>query len=219
MTPTQRARRERILNVTRDHLARYGFDALNMRDLAFAADVSPTTLYRLFESKEGLILATIIDQINESTLDARNNSTPGLDRLYRLLAAFAKILRGQPRAGEAVTKLLFSADPGGPITEALLANAMRARRASAEEMQAAGQIGRRIDVDLLARQLVIATWGPLLLWIKGFTLVRNLESELLGAATMALLPVATPEGRAQLQKLAKKSPALKPIFLHLNALR
>ena len=64
LTPLQRARRERILTTTRDQLSLLGYDGINMRNLAAAAEVSPTTLYNLYENKDVLVLSALEDQLS-----------------------------------------------------------------------------------------------------------------------------------------------------------
>lgn len=54
-------KRARILEAARLVCARAGFDAARMESIAAEARVSKGTLYRFFESKEDLLLASLID--------------------------------------------------------------------------------------------------------------------------------------------------------------
>lgn len=56
-------RRDRIVQIARRILAEGGPDALTINRLCDEAEVAPSTIYRSFESKEGVILATIVDHM------------------------------------------------------------------------------------------------------------------------------------------------------------
>ena len=59
---SQAARRRRVLDATLELAAEGGFDAVQMRDVAAAADVALGTLYRYFSSKERLLLEAMVEQ-------------------------------------------------------------------------------------------------------------------------------------------------------------
>jgi AcrR family transcriptional regulator len=59
---SQAARRRRVLDATLALAAEGGFDAVQMRDVAAAADVALGTVYRYFSSKERLLLEAMAEQ-------------------------------------------------------------------------------------------------------------------------------------------------------------
>jgi AcrR family transcriptional regulator len=59
---SQAARRRRVLDATLQLAAAGGFDAVQMRDVAAAADVALGTVYRYFASKERLLLEAMAEQ-------------------------------------------------------------------------------------------------------------------------------------------------------------
>jgi AcrR family transcriptional regulator len=59
---SQAARRRRVLDATLRLAAEGGFDAVQMRDVAAAADVALGTVYRYFASKERLLLEAMAEQ-------------------------------------------------------------------------------------------------------------------------------------------------------------
>ncbi len=216
MTPKQKERRARILRVTLSHLRQYGYENVNMRDLAEAADVSPTTLYRLYDSKDILILATVRDQIDHLTSRVAEKEQPGLKRLIELLRTFGRSFSSEPIIGDVIPKLLFFAEPGSPATEVLLINAIRARRASVVDMQEVGDITPKANVEHLAQQLTTATWGPLLMCAKGLSTVDEVADELVKASLWALLPVFTDEGRKKALREIRQHPALSVLKPYLR---
>ena len=59
---SQAERRRRVLAATFELAADGGFDAVQMRDVAAAADVALGTVYRYFSSKERLLLEAMAEQ-------------------------------------------------------------------------------------------------------------------------------------------------------------
>ena len=59
LTPRQEVRREKILSAARKLVASQGYDGMVMSDLAEVAEVSPTTLYNLFNTKDELLLEAL----------------------------------------------------------------------------------------------------------------------------------------------------------------
>ena len=84
LTPLQRERRKRILDTTRDQLSKNGYDGINMRDLAAAAMVSPTTLYNLYENKDVLVLSALEDQLAQMGRAAGMQPSAGLEYLLKI---------------------------------------------------------------------------------------------------------------------------------------
>src|SRR3954467_3667399 len=62
LAKSQAARRRRVLDATLQLAAEGGFDAVQMRDVAAAADVALGTVYRDFASKERLLLEAMAEQ-------------------------------------------------------------------------------------------------------------------------------------------------------------
>src|SRR5437763_7754872 len=59
---SQAARRRRVLDAALQLASDGGFDAVQMRDVASAADVALGTVYRYFASKERLLLEAMAEQ-------------------------------------------------------------------------------------------------------------------------------------------------------------
>src|SRR5438477_11134934 len=59
---SQAARRRRVLDAALRLAAEGGFDGVQMRDVAAAADVALGTVYRYFSSKERLLLEAMVEQ-------------------------------------------------------------------------------------------------------------------------------------------------------------
>ena len=92
---SSRDKRARILEAAYRVCERRGVDGARMEEVATLARVSKGTLYRFFESKEHLLLATIIDSYEQSlsVFDAPGESdAEPRERLDLLLDGMTKIL-------------------------------------------------------------------------------------------------------------------------------
>jgi TetR/AcrR family transcriptional regulator, cholesterol catabolism regulator len=200
LSPRQRQRRQAIINAVLEQLTAQGYEGLSMRNIALGANVSPTTLYRIYENKDTLVLHVIRDSL-EQIERSETGIKPGLDRFISRLKAISALFMEFPQSGEAASTLLSQAKPGAPATKILLTNAIRARRRSLVEMQLAGELIEDIDINLYARLLASNTWGTVLLWQKGVVALQSFEAELIRSSILILLPAATRKVRSRLQAL------------------
>ena len=192
LTPRQLKRRERILETVRQQLSQTGYAGLSMREVAAASGVSPTTLYNLYENKDGLVLAALNDlltQLAASVPEALN----GLDGVIARSRAYAQNIVRNPRYAEAMARLLYNARPEDPIAKLLLHNAIAARRQSILELQALGEMRKDIDVAFFAQQWGVSSWSTILLWTHGQIPLADFEAHYIRAELHALLPGLTAE--------------------------
>jgi len=198
LTPLQRERRERILNTTRAQLSELGYDGINMRDLAAAADVSPTTLYNLYENKDVLVLSALQDQLEQMARQAEARPEDGLNYLLEIARAITRQIHETPRWADAIARLLFQARPEDPITRTLLTDTLAARQTALRAMQDAGQLDPGADVISISRSLMGSAWSTILLWTKEVITLEALPDEFMRNQLYVLLAVATPPLRPQL---------------------
>jgi TetR/AcrR family transcriptional regulator, cholesterol catabolism regulator len=194
MTPRQAERRERILGTVRDLLARTGYEGLSMRDVAESAGVSPTTLYNLFQSKDGLVLAGLEDLLQRLSDSARVEEQSGLARLIASAEAVADQVVRTPRYAEAMARMLFNSAPADPICRMLLGEAIRQNRLRLEEMREQHELRGDLDPDHVARLLAGDSWSTILLWMKGFVALQDFPREYLRRLLATLTPLMTPQG-------------------------
>ena len=77
---SQAERRRRVLAATFELAADGGFDAVQMRDVAAAADVALGTVYRYFSSKERLLLEAMAEQQSDLRAYIETHPLVGGDR-------------------------------------------------------------------------------------------------------------------------------------------
>jgi AcrR family transcriptional regulator len=109
---SQAARRRRVLNATLALAADGGFDAVQMRDVAAAADVALGTVYRYFSSKERLLLEAMAEQQADlrSYLQTHPPTEPTpADRVLAVLSRSNRALRRHPDVTAAMVRAFGSA--------------------------------------------------------------------------------------------------------------
>lgn len=115
LTPKQEERRRRVIHAARELAADGGYDAVQMREVAAAADVALGTIYRYFASKDALLAAAMAEWTAE--LQQRLARTPPrgdtpADRLVDVLRRACTSMEAQPRLSAALVRALASADEG-----------------------------------------------------------------------------------------------------------
>src|SRR3954463_12677990 len=87
---SQAARRRRVLDATLELAAGGGFDAVQMRDVAAAADVALGTLYRYFSSKERLLLEAMVEQQEDLRVHLEAHPAPGATPVERVVNVLSR---------------------------------------------------------------------------------------------------------------------------------
>ncbi|MGV0034113.1 MAG: TetR/AcrR family transcriptional regulator [Candidatus Azotimanducaceae bacterium WSBS_2022_MAG_OTU7] len=201
LTVVQQQRRERILHSTRDQLSQLGYEALNMRELAVIADVSTSTLYNLYRSKDALILAALEDLLADITAVVGATGTLGLERLLARINAVADQIVDTPQYAEAMGKMLFSAEAGDPIVQLLIGASLSFHRQELAEMTVRGELREETDKDFLARSLSSIGWSTVLMWMKGYVPLHDFKQEYVRNAVAMMVPCVTPGAEARLRQL------------------
>jgi AcrR family transcriptional regulator len=184
---SQAARRRRVLDATLQLAADGGFDAVQMRDVAAAADVALGTVYRYFSSKERLLLEAMVEQQadlrayverhppTDATATAR--VTAVLRRANRSLRSHADVTAAMVRAiGSAQTE---NADIVRRVTEIMTAiitsaiHGVEVRDASARELR-------------IARILMQVWLSSLNGWVCGVDRPERVDEDLAAAAALLL---------------------------------
>ena len=110
----QAARRRRMLDATLHLAAEGGFDAVQMRDVAAAADVALGTVYRYFSSKERLLLEAMAEQQSDLRryLEVHPPTGPtAAERVVSVLRRANRSLRSHPDVTAAMVGSIGSAQP------------------------------------------------------------------------------------------------------------
>lgn len=200
LTAVQQQRRERILLSTRDQLSQFGYEGLNMRELAVIADVSTSTLYNLYQSKDTLILAALEDQLADINAVVAETNTSGLGRFLARVDAVADQIVETPKYAEAMGKMLFGADAHDPIVQLLIGSSLSFNREELAEMAECGELRQETDRNFLARSLSSTGWSTVLMWMKGYVALHDFKQEYVRNAVTMMLPYVTQAAEVRLRQ-------------------
>lgn len=201
LTVVQRERRERILSSTREQLSKLGYEGLNMRDLAVDAEVSTSTLYNLYQSKDALILVALEDLLSGLNEQVIARGVTGLDRVSLRAQVIAQQIVDTPQYAEAMGRMLFGAEPSDPIVTALIGGTMENHSGALDEMIEAGELKADVDRAFLQRSLASVGWSTILMWMKGYVALQDFKREYHRSVLLALLPWVTPETEQRIRDM------------------
>lgn len=202
LTANQRERRHRILEATRELVTKHGYHGTIMRDVAAKAEVSATTLYNLYNTKDELLLEALKERIAEATELARKEAPePGHRFLLAHVRHVAASTEATPAYVTAISQALFRANSGDALVEVLLREFRRRNRESLQAMADRGELQADTDLDSLATHLVGAFWSTFLLWNKGLVPLSALAQTLLRNCLGVLIPNARGAVLSELQQL------------------
>lgn len=112
-TPSQRARRERILTVAMELLDEREYEQIQIREVAESADVALATLYRYFPSKEQLYAHALIEwgkTFDQKVWAHDSRATSDADRLRSVLKRTARAYERHPHFYKLITVLEVTTD-------------------------------------------------------------------------------------------------------------
>lgn len=191
-------RRERILDSARRLIRRTRGTSFSMRTLADEADVSLATPYNLFGSKAGVLYALLNDSL--ARLDRAADTFPSSSPVVRVLEIAGIAAEIYARDG-AFYRPLMQFLLGVRDVEHRPRFLEQSLRRWTRTVQAAvrhGLLDESIDVDLLARQLMINFMGVLDLWVHEELDEGAFCAQSLYGSTLLVLAVARAEVRPSL---------------------
>ncbi len=149
---------QRILAAARAIVARRGYEALTMRELAQASRVTVPTLYNLIGGKEAVLAAAVEEQTARflGAIERRRGTSPAA-RLLSVIDACTRELLGLPAYYRTLLHLLYTAEAAGAV------------RAS---------VDRALGGELAAALEAIAEAGELVAWAERRALLRSLRTQL-----------------------------------------
>ena len=198
LTPRQEIRRQKILSAARKLVASQGYEGMVMSDLAEVAEVSPTTLYNLFNTKDELLLEALRGLIVKNYEKVKNLSEDsGWKYLLAVVENGAWLRSSEPEFGVAITDALLRAKPGDPLTKLLFDGVKEDFLGSLEKMKSKGVLLDGVDPAHLATILVGNYWSTFILLNKGIE--RNKQLVLSTKINMLSLLAASTRGEAKQQ--------------------
>jgi AcrR family transcriptional regulator len=201
-SPVQVERRERILDETLRLLASVPPNDISMDQIAEASDVSTKTLYNLFHSRNGLLLAAAARTRdgNESST-AVLNAPEGIPRIIALTRRAMETFGDSPEFMESAVSLVLG------ITaeeEAIYERVGHTQQWFYKQLLAAeadGDLLPGTDCTQLSQVLAASQWGCTLLWQKKLISLAAMRQQALLKHCLDLTPYCTPKRKSWLDEI------------------
>lgn len=117
--PSRVERRNRIIGTVLEQLSESDYDAVQMRDVAKAADVALATLYRYFPSKERLFAAVQLEWVERMQRRVAQRGLRGDSNLERLLDVLQRSIGSFKKSPQSYRVLLMLESTKDPVAREL----------------------------------------------------------------------------------------------------
>ena len=185
LTPVQRRRRRRIIDAATELAAEGGYDAVQMREVAARADVALGTLYRYFPSKEQLLVAGMVEQVELMRQRLLERPSPGTTPGERVADALKRATRGLQRNPNVTSAMLKSLIASGDGTVSEMMQPIKEHMTSIV-MSAMGH-PEPDDHDRDVGEVIGHVWmASLLWWVAGHAPAGHVD-EVVGTAVRLLM--------------------------------
>lgn len=181
-------RRQRMLDAAAELALAGGFAGVQMREVARIADVALGTLYRYFPSKEHLLVALLVRQLEEMRVRFQRRPPKGDDphqRVVSYLMRATRIMEEEPEVTMAMTRALMAAD--ATMTDEV-ADAQRVMADMIVEAMHPDVPDPAPEEHDIARVIQRVWLGAFVAWTGGRATVAQVREDLRLAADLLLLP-------------------------------
>lgn len=184
LTKSQAARRQRVVAAAFELGATGGYEAVQMRDVAVAADVALGTIYRYFASKDHLLAEVQVEWVRD--LGRRVHARPPkgehvADRVIDVLRRATRAMEAEPKLASALVTALASTDPAAARCQREIGQVMAETMAMAFPSDFDG--ARRDDI---VRTLGHVWFSSLVAWVNNWFGINQTGDELEIAAHLLL---------------------------------
>ena len=201
-SPAQRERRQRILNETLSLLEKEAAESVSMSRIAELSDVSTKTLYNLFGSRSGLLLAAAA-QTRTNILESEPlvNAPEGLSRIIELTKCTMANFRAAPEFMASAISVVVGISPSEESEHHRVGMTQQLFHGSLLIAKAKGELQPGTDCLQLSQLMAASQWGVTLLWQKQLISLEALEQQAIMKHCLDLMPFAQPKTGAWLQQL------------------
>jgi AcrR family transcriptional regulator len=197
-------RRSRIVEAATSLLRENGFDGVSMLQIAERADVSPATVYNLFQTKAAIFQQVFDEDLTEyERLVEAAPARDALDRIFKAIDVAAKLYRQDPGFYRAMARVHRGRAPHPVIGEPRIGF----WRGMAAAARAEGRIGPETDTGVLGVTLTQILRGGFSEWAGGVISAERLATEASYGFALALLAYAAGDAAADLTKRLRRHEA------------
>lgn len=193
-------RRQRILGIAREQIARSGFEAFTLKDLAAEAEVTIPTIHNLFGKKYDIFRELVTEMVIriEQVL-----SNPDIADPIMAIEAFVDNLLSLYRDDEAFYRAAFVAGERTGLFEhdlptGIYNKSLKISKNLCDQAREAGFLQGRVDSGFLAEQLFGCQRLARQDWVGGYIDLDRYRSQVLIGMCLTYAADATPEFHCRL---------------------
>jgi len=201
-SPAQAERRKRILRETLKLLASESPSDISMAQIAELSDVSTKTLYNLFKSRNGLLLAAAAQIRADTQNSAKVMSAPvGISRILELTRRTMDTFEQSPEFMESAMSIVVGISAEDEAEHHRVGSTQKWFHEALLVAESEDQLIPGTDCTQLSQLLAASQWGVTLMWQKGLISLETLRRQAIIKHCLDLMPFCRMETREWLDAL------------------
>ena len=201
-SPAQVERRKRILRETLKLLQEASPADISMAQIAELSDVSTKTLYNLFKSRNGLLLAAAAQTRADTQSSANVMSAPaGISRILELTRRTMDTFERSPEFMNSTMSVVVGISAEDEAEHHRVGMTQKWFHEALLVAESEGQLIPGTDCMQLSQLLAASQWGVTLMWQKGLISLETLRRQAIIKHCLDLMPFCRTETRQWLNDL------------------
>ena len=201
-SPAQVERRKRILRETLKLLQEASPADISMAQIAELSDVSTKTLYNLFKSRNGLLLAAAAQTRADTQSSANVMSAPaGISRILELTRRTMDTFERSPEFMESAMSVVVGISAEDEAQHHRVGITQKWFHEALLVAESEDQLLPETDCMQLSQLLAASQWGVTLMWQKGLISLETLRRQAIIKHCLDLMPFCRTETRKWLDDL------------------
>ena len=201
-SPAQAERRKRILRETLKLLASESPSDISMAQIAELSDVSTKTLYNLFKSRNGLLLAAAAQTRADTQSSANVMSAPaGISRILELTRRTMDTFKQSPEFMESAMSIVVGISAEDEAEHHRVGITQQWFHEALLVAESEDQLLPGTDCMQLSQLLAASQWGVTLMWQKGLISLETLRRQAIIKHCLDLMPFCCTETADWLKEL------------------
>ena len=201
-SPAQAERRRRILRETLKLLQDASPADISMAQIAELSEVSTKTLYNLFKSRNGLLLAAAAQIRADTQNSAKVMSAPvGISRILELTRRTMDTFEQSPEFMESAMSIVVGISAEDEAEHHRVGSTQKWFHEALLVAESEDQLIPGTDCTQLSQLLAASQWGVTLMWQKGLISLETLRRQAIIKHCLDLMPFCRMETREWLDAL------------------
>jgi AcrR family transcriptional regulator len=201
-SPAQIERRKRILRETLALLASESPSGISMAQIAELSDVSTKTLYNLFKSRNGLLLAAAAQTRADTQSSVTVMNAPaGISRILELTRGTMDTFEQSPEFMESAMSVVVGISAEDEAEHHRIGITQQWFHEALLVAESEGQLLPGTDCMQLSQLLTASQWGVTLMWQKGLISLEALKRQTIIKHCLDLMPFCRSETAEWLDEL------------------